>query len=151
MAAAHINNKGEHEKAIEVLDKCIDEFSNKVAKYSYFSLPLIDVYYKAGGNKNNKKADDLLVEMIDNYLIEYAYLSAFKSNSGLKRDVQISMQVLSSLARIVQLNSLTENNIEIIEKDGKYYKVTNNTEEEISYNQYRINTFSDDFQNLQSI
>ncbi|MEE2954101.1 MAG: DUF2723 domain-containing protein [Bacteroidota bacterium] len=144
-------NKGENQKAIAVLDKCIAEFPKEVAKYSYFSLPLIDVYYKAGGNRNNEAANNLLAEMMDNYLIEYAYLSEFKDGSGIKRDIQISMQVLSSLSRIVQLNSLIDSEVEVIEKSGEYYKIKNGIEEEISYSEYRINTFLDDFRNLQSI
>lgn len=140
--------KDEKEKAVAVLDKCMAEFPRETAKYSYFSLPLIDIYYKTG---SNDKGNNLLAQMIDDYLIEYAYLSDFEEGSGVKQSLNICMQVLGSLSRIVQLNKLEEVGSEFIQKEDKFYKITNNIEDEIPYSIYRINTFMDDFKTLQSI
>ena len=40
--------KGEKKKAIETLDKCMFEFPGNVVHFSYFSIPIIDIYFKVG-------------------------------------------------------------------------------------------------------
>ena len=124
------------------------EFPRETARYSYFSIPIIDVYYKTG---SSEKGNNLLAQMIDDYLIEYSYLSEFNDNSGTKQNLNICMQVLQSLSRIVQINKLQEINSDFIKKNDKFYKITDAIEEEVPYSVYRINTFMDEFKNLQAI
>ena len=86
--------------------------------------------------------------MIDDYLTEIKYLKEFSRGSGLKQSISISGQVLASLGRIIQIHQL-EKPGEYIEKDGKYFKNFNNTEEEINYEAFRINTFMEEYLNIQ--
>ena len=61
-------------RAIETLDKCLFELPRDVVKLSYFALPIIDIYYKAGAKE---KGDKILAQMIDDYLTEIKYLKEF--------------------------------------------------------------------------
>ena len=38
---------------------------------------------------------------MDSYLTEYNYLKAFKANTGVKQDLNLSGQILASLARVL--------------------------------------------------
>ena len=42
--AEALYQKGDSARALKRLNKCIKEFSNNVARYSYFSIPIIDIY-----------------------------------------------------------------------------------------------------------
>tara|TARA_B100001758_G_C18367148_1_gene589187 strand:- start:14 stop:1615 length:1602 start_codon:yes stop_codon:yes gene_type:complete len=83
--------KGENEKAIATLDKCMNEFPRDVVPLSYFSIPIIDIYHKLG---EKEKGNILLATMIDDYLTEFKYLKSFRSSSGLKQNINICGQVL---------------------------------------------------------
>jgi hypothetical protein len=135
-----------NDEAIAVLDKCVFEFPREVVNLSYFAIPIIDLYYKLG---ENKKADNLLSLMLDDYLKEYNYLTNFSSGSGLKQNLNICGQVLGSLSRVIQIHQLENNDFEYFSDNEKYYKSKNGEDEEISYENYRINTFMDEFYSLQ--
>ena len=40
--------KGDTNRCIITLDKCVNEFPSNVVKLSYFAIPIIDIYLKAG-------------------------------------------------------------------------------------------------------
>ena len=148
--AESLLQKGDNDKAIEVLDKCMDEFPENIAKLSYFSIPIIDLYFKL--NENNK-GREILASMMDDYLTEYKFLKEFKRGSGVQERVSIAAQVLGSLSRIIQLHQLEDLTFKYFEKDQKYYKKSINEESgkeiEIDYAAYRINTFMEEYLALQ--
>ena len=138
--------KGEFEKATETLDKCVSEFSREVANYSYFSLPIIDIYYKLG---EDEKAKDLLAIMIDDYLSEIKYLKEFDRGSGLKQNIGIAGQVLGSLGRVIQIHKLEDLTATYSDEDGIYFKTKGDSKTEIDFATYRINTFMDEYLSIQ--
>ena len=95
--------KGDTNRCIITLDKCVNEFPSNVVKLSYFAIPIIDIYLKAG---EIEKGEKILAEMMDSYLTEYNYLKAFKANTGVKQDLNLSGQILASLARVLQIHQL---------------------------------------------
>lgn len=170
--AESLFKKGEKQKAISVLDRCIAEFPHEVVNLNYFSIPIIDLYYKLN---ETEKGGDLLVKMIDSHLTKVKYLKEFDRGSGLKQDVQITSQILGSLTRLIQIYRLEDSTYEYFKNDGKYYKkkageeknsvlvtetetvtngdtVTSKSESrikkeeiEIDYTTYRINTFTNEY------
>jgi len=138
--------KGEKEKAIETLDKCMFEFPRDVVNFSYFSIPIIDIYFKLD---EKQKGSEILATMIDDYLTEYKYLKEFDSGCGLKQNISIFYQVLSSLSRVFQIHKVEDLTFTYSENNGVYYKEKEGVEEEIDYTTYRINTFMDEFLALQ--
>jgi hypothetical protein len=144
--AEKLLQEGKNDQAIAVLDKCVFEFPREVVNLSYFAIPIIDLYYKL---EENKKADNLLSLMLDDYLTEYNYLTNFSSGSGLKQNLNICGQVLGSLSRVIQIHQLDNTEFTYFSEDEKYFKSKNGVNEEIDYESYRINTFMDEFYSLQ--
>ena len=138
--------KGDTVRAIETLDKCMAEFPRDVVNLSYFSLPIIDIYYKLG---EDEKAKKVLAVMIDDYLTEIKYLKEFESGSGLKQNIGIVGQVLSSLGRVIQIHKLEDLSFTYADQEGVYYKSKGDNKVEIDYETYRINTFMDDYLSIQ--
>ena len=138
--------KGDTARAIETLDKCMAEFPRDVVNLSYFALPIIDIYYKLG---EDEKAKKVLAIMIDDYLTEIKYLKEFESGSGLKQNIGITGQVLSSLGRIIQIHKLEDLSFTYADQEGIYYKSKGDNKVEIDYETYRINTFMDEYLSVQ--
>ena len=88
--AESLYQKGETEKAIKVLDKCINEFPSEVVSLNYFSIPIIDLYHKLG---ETKKGNEVLVAMIDNQLAKIKYLKEF--SSSLKNSVVLDYEIVN--------------------------------------------------------
>ena len=138
--------KGDTARAIETLDKCMAEFPRDVVNLSYFSLPIIDIYYKLG---EDEKAKKVLAVMIDDYLTEIKYLKEFENGSGLKQNIGITGQVLSSLGRVIQIHKLEDLSFTYTDQEGIYYKSNVDNKVEIDYETYRINTFMDEYLSVQ--
>jgi len=145
--AENLFSKGDTSRAVQVIDKCLSEFPREVVNLTYFTIPIIDLYYKAG---EIQKGDALYAIMIDDYLTEYKYLADFDKGSGLKQNFNICGQVLGSLTRITQVHRRNDNTFTYFEEDNKFYRSKENLEkEEIEYKSYRINTFLDEYYALQ--
>ena len=162
--AEALYKKGERQKAISVLDKCIAEFPNEVVNLNYFSIPIIDLYYKLN---EIKKGNDLLAKMIDNHLTKIKYLKEFDRGSGLKQDIKITSQILGSLARVIQVHKVDDPTYKYFKNEGKYYKnkaagklidgqkIKNESDStikedvEIDFTTYRINTFMNEYLSIQ--
>jgi hypothetical protein len=145
--AENLFSKGDTSRAVQVIDKCLSEFPREVVNLTYFTIPIIDLYYKAG---EIQKGDALYAIMIDDYLTEYKYLADFDKGSGLKQNFNICGQVLGSLTRITQVHRRNDNTFTYFEEDDKFYRSKENLEkEEIQYISYRINTFLDEYYALQ--
>ena len=144
--AASLYEKEETTRAVEVLDKCMSEFPEDVVSFSYFSIPMIDLYYKLG---EIEKGDQILANMIDNRLTEIKYLKEFKKGSGLKQNIAINGQVLSSLARILQIHKRDGLEYTYTNENGAYYKEKGGIKEIIDFNTYRIHTFMDEYLSIQ--
>ena len=148
--AENLFSKGDTSGAVQVIDKCINEFPREVVNLTYFTIPIIDIYYKAG---EFKKGDDLLATMIDDYFKEYYYLSDFDRGSGIKQNLNIATQVLGSLTRVLQIHERNDASFNYFQEEDndkkgkfKYFKSNDNTpKKEINYSTYRINTFLDEF------
>jgi hypothetical protein len=138
--------KGDTARAIETLDKCMAEFPRDVVNLSYFALPIIDIYYKLG---EDEKAKKVLAIMIDDYLTEIKYLKEFESGSGLKQNIGITGQVLSSLGRVIQIHKLEDLSFTYDNQEGVYHKSKGDNKVEIDYETYRINTFMDEYLSVQ--
>jgi tetratricopeptide (TPR) repeat protein len=144
--AESLLQKGDTARAIETLDKCMAEFPRDVVNLSYFALPIIDIYYKLGEDEKGKQ---VLAIMIDDYLTEIKYLKGFDKGSGLKRNMEITGQVLGSLVRVLQIHKLEDLSFTYIDEDGTYFKNKGENKEEIDYATYRINTFMDEYLSIQ--
>jgi len=144
--AESLYQKGETVKAIAVLDKCMNEFPGEVVNLNYFSIPIIDLYYKLG---QTEKGNQVLASMIDNQLSIIKYLKEFNRGSGLNQDIGIAGQILGSLGRVLQVHQLEDLSFNYSTENGIYYKEKGDKKEKIDFNTYRINTFMDEYLSIQ--
>ncbi len=134
-------------RAKATIEKCMQEFPGNVVHFSYFAIPIIDLYIRIGEKEKGKQ---MLVEMIDEYLTEYKYLKEFRSNSGIKQNISICGQVLASLTRVTQIHKLKNKEFAFSEENGIYYKQNGEGEKkEIDYLTYRVNTFTNEYLQIQ--
>ena len=122
------------------------ELPGEVVELSYFSIPIIDLYYKLG---QTEKGNKFLADMIDTQIIEIKYLKEFDRGSGLKQEIAITGQILASLARVVQIHKLEDATYNYSSTNGMYYKEKEGIKKEIDFHTYRINTFMDEYLNIQ--
>ena len=144
--AESLYSKGEKEKAAAVLNKCMKEFPDEVVTLNYFSIPIIDLYYKL---EKVEQGNQVLAIMIKNYLTKIKYLKEFDSGNGLKKEIGITGQILGSLVRIVQIHKLEESSYNYTSENGIYYREKDGEKENIDFNTYRINTFMDEYLSIQ--
>jgi hypothetical protein len=144
--AESLYSKSEKEKAAAVLDKCMKEFPDEVVALNYFSIPIIDLYYKL---EKVEQGNQVLATMIKNYLTKIKYLKEFDSGNGLKKEIGITGQILGSLVRIVQIHKLEEPSYNYTSENGIYYREKDGEKENIDFNAYRINTFMDEYLSIQ--
>jgi hypothetical protein len=144
--AESLYGKSEKEKAAAVLDKCMKEFPDEVVALNYFSIPIIDLYYKL---EKVEQGNQVLATMIKNYLTKIKYLKEFDSGNGLKKEIGITGQILGSLVRIVQIHKLEESSYNYTSENGIYYREKDGEKENIDFNAYRINTFMDEYLSIQ--
>ena len=135
------------EDAIAVLDKCIREMPNTAAPFNVYSFPLVNTYYRLS---EKEKGNAILAQMIETFLDEFNYLNALKDKGGLNRNLQISASVLSNISRLIQNFQLANVNYEYAKLDDKYIRNTGEEKEEISKEDYLINTFMKEYIAAQS-
>ena len=124
----------------------MNEFPGDVVSLSYFSIPIIDLYYKLG---QTKKGNQILATMIDDQLTTIKYLKEFDSGSGLSQDIRITGQILGSLSRVLQTHKLEDLSYNYTAENGIYFKEKDNIKEKTDFNTYRINTFMNEYLSLQ--
>jgi hypothetical protein len=135
------------EDAIAVLDKCVREMPNTTAPFNVYAFPLVNTYYRLG---EKEKGNKILAQMIETFLEEFNYINAIKDKGGLNRNLQIAGSVLSNISRLIQSSQLANVSYEYSEIGGKYIREKGGTEEDISREDYLINTFMDEFVAAQS-
>ena len=99
---------------------------------------------------NVEKGNKILAQMIETFLDEFNYINAIKDKGGLNRNLQIAGSVLSNISRLIQSFQLANVSYEYSEIGGKYIREKGGTEEDISREDYLINTFMDEFVAAQS-
>lgn len=135
------------EDAIAVLDRCVEQMPNTTAPFNVYAFPLVNTYYRLD---EKKKGNIILADMIATFLDEFTYINALKDKGGLNRNIQIAGSVLSNISRLIQTFQLADPSYEYTEENGKYYKDRSGEKQEISKEDYLINTFMDEYIAAQS-
>ena len=135
------------EDAIAVLDRCVEQMPNTTAPFNVYAFPLVNTYYRLD---EKKKGNIILADMITTFLDEFTYINALKDKGGLNRNIQIAGSVLSNISRLIQTFQLADPSYEYAEENGKYYKNRSGEKQEISKEDYLINTFMDEYIAAQS-
>ena len=93
--------KGQKQKAVNVLDKAIKEFPNEKLHFDRYDIALAEVYLKAG---EIKKGQDVLNKIITYYISYVKYLEQFKGKKAksVEGEKLLSIYVLAELGELAQ-------------------------------------------------
>lgn len=88
--------KGQKEKAIQALDKCMEELPMETVPINFFMLPVAESYYKAGAPE---KANKLVEELANIYNDELNYYFSLDNEfyKTIEKNVQQSVSVMYRL------------------------------------------------------
>ena len=112
--------EGKNDKARKVIDRCIQEMPRKNIPYNYFMLPIAEVYYKLG---MNKEADALLKDIADIYEEDLTYYFRFKGKlaESIDTERQQAMAVMQRLGQVARMNKQEKLANEL---DARFKKLT---------------------------
>lgn len=104
--AMELVREGNKEKAIKVLDRCMEVMPNSTVPYDVFVVRLIEAYYAAG---DSAKANALAKQMIDINAEKAKYYLSFKNKRNLvKQELEDNMQIMTYITQIVEMNQQAE-------------------------------------------
>jgi hypothetical protein len=94
-------NEGQPDSALLVLNKCMDILPDNCIPYNYFSLPIIDLYYRL--NKNDKASGiaKRLAELTEQELDYYFRLKA-DQRELIDNDIRINLRIMQQLSMIAK-------------------------------------------------
>lgn len=89
-------NEGKKEKAIEVLDRCLEVMPEHNVPFNFFMLPVAEGYYKAGAPE---KGNAIVSRLADIYEAELNYYFGLENEfyKSLERELQQSLSVMYRL------------------------------------------------------
>lgn len=121
--AGALNEKGENNKAIEVLDRAVELFPHSKIPYDIWVVDLVEEYYKAGAND---KAEELAEELAKYMEEEINYYSNLQEPfaSSVENDKRMALHIIHRLSQIT-------NNHGTGELSKKYENIINNVMEEM--------------------
>ncbi|MCD4695195.1 MAG: DUF2723 domain-containing protein, partial [Bacteroidales bacterium] len=110
-AKAMVSN-GEDEKAIQLLDKCLEKFPDEKIAFDMYMIPFIEVYYDAGAVE---KANDVSRRVFEIYDQNMNYYYSLNNNLAkyYESEYNQALGVLQQLSMMARMNNQTEYHQEI--------------------------------------
>ncbi|MCB2219793.1 MAG: DUF2723 domain-containing protein [Bacteroidetes bacterium] len=100
-------DKGDNEKAIQLMDECLEQFPDEKFPFDMYMIPFIEVYYDAGATEKANAITQRVFEIYDQNLSYYERL-----NRGLQKyyetDYNQALGVLQQLGMMARMNNQTE-------------------------------------------
>jgi len=100
-------SKGENDKAIQLMDKCLEEFPDEKFSFDMYMIPFIEVYYDAGANEKANVIADRVLE-IYNQNIVYYYSLDDKLFKYYEKDYNQALGVMQQLSMMARNNNQSE-------------------------------------------
>jgi hypothetical protein len=112
--------EGKNDKAKKAIEKCMQEMPRKNIPYNYFMLPVAEVYYKLG---MNKEAETLLKDIAAIYEEDLTYYFRFKGKlaESIDTERQQAMAVMQRLGQVARMNKQEKLANEL---DARFKKLT---------------------------
>ena len=100
--------RGEKEKAIDLLDVCIQYFPDNKIPYDMMMIPFAEIYYGAGAKE---KANAVISKLIEIYADDLRYYKGLKASFADKvyaTDIDRNKRILRNLSQLAKLNGEEE-------------------------------------------
>jgi hypothetical protein len=108
--ASQLAAEGQNEKAVKVLDFCMEKMPLEKFEFNYFMFGIIEAYLRAGANE---KAMNLMNQFADQLDQELRYFKQFTRNKrkAIQQELQNSMQFYQFLAQLEMQYILKSNDL----------------------------------------
>lgn len=99
--------RGEKEKAIELMDKCLEEFPDEKIPFDMYMIPFIEVYYDAGATE---KANAVTQRVFDiyNQNMDYYYSLGEQHSKYYEKEYNQTLGIMQQLSMMAKGNNQTE-------------------------------------------
>ncbi|MBC8148024.1 MAG: DUF2723 domain-containing protein [Bacteroidetes bacterium] len=111
--------EGKNEKALIVLDRCMEIMPEEAIPYNYFILQIAIGYYKIGKIEKGNAIVEKLIEIYDNNL---KYYFSFRGDKAklIDRDKQLGLDVLNRISQITRAYSQDSLNLQATDIYNSY-------------------------------
>ena len=99
--------KGENEKAVELLDKCLEEFPDSKITFDMYMIPFADVYYDAGEIEKGNAITERIFEIYNQNLDYYNSLDS-RLFKYYEKEYNQSLGVIQRLSMMAKGNKQTD-------------------------------------------
>jgi len=103
--------EGQNEKAIRVLDRCVELIPHKIVPYNYFSMLMAETYFKAG---QPAKGKDIINTIMTDYKEQLDYF--FKLNKPMRNSVDDDIQRCLYFMREITMICTRNNQPELLKE-----------------------------------
>lgn len=99
--------EGQNEKAIKVLDRCVELIPHKIVPYNYFSMLMAETYFKAG---QPEKGKDIVNTIMTDYKeqLDYFFKLDKPKRSSVDDDIQRCLYFMREITMICTRNKQPE-------------------------------------------
>jgi len=101
--ADKLSKEGKHEKAVEVLDRCMEIVPQEQIPYRFSILEVIDAYYNAQANEKARKLTQEVASLTEEKINYYFALKEPYAKS-VKREKQIALSIMQRLSQMAGQN-----------------------------------------------
>jgi tetratricopeptide (TPR) repeat protein len=105
--AENLTAKGEKEKAIALLDKCLEEFPDNKIHFDMYMIPFADVYYEAGAMEKGNAICERIFEIYKQNLDYYNRLDS-KLAKYYESDYSQAIGIIQRLSMMAKMYKQTE-------------------------------------------
>lgn len=104
--------KGDKERAINALDKYVENYPHEVVHYDMYMIPYVEAYYRAGATD---KANNMIKTLFEFYISELNYINSLDPERKrlLVQDQQTALGVLQRLGQVTRQNQQMDLNQKI--------------------------------------
>ncbi len=100
-------DEGENEKAIQLLDECLEQFPDEKFTFDMYMIPFIEVYYDAGDTEKANAITERVFEIYRQNISYYESLSR-RLQKYYETDYSQALGVIQQLGMMARMNNQTE-------------------------------------------
>ncbi len=95
--------EGDTQRAVKVLDKCIDLMPHEKVEYNFFMLPIAESFYASNETEKARMIISTMQQMFEEKLAYYAQFEE-EDKGAVRNDIQRSLSLYNSIVRVVMAN-----------------------------------------------
>jgi len=113
--------EGQNDKAVKVLDRCVELIPHKVVPYNYFSMMMAETYFKAG---QPAKGKEIINTIMTDYKEQLDYFYTLKNplRNSVDEEIQRILYFMREMSMICTRNDQPELQKEVSSAFNSYFE-----------------------------